>query len=236
MNSLPSLSIFFPSLNDSKVLPKILSEAYRIGRKITKRLEIIVIDDGSTDGTPGVLARLKKTIPVLRTIRHRSTLGYGGALRSGFNTSTAEFVFYTDGDGQYDVNDLPILVDHMNKDVDVINGIKQKRIDPWYRVFLGSVYASAMRIIFRLPIQDVDCDFRLIRGGVLRKIHLKSNGGAICVELVKRLERGGARFAEVEVHHRKRLYGRSHFYTVHNILRLIQELSALRLEFFISRV
>lgn len=233
MKMLPSLSIFFPSLNDSKVLSVLLRDAYRVGRGITDNLEIIVIDDGSTDATPEVLARLKKSIPVLRTVRHRSNLGYGAALHSGCSAATKEFVFYTDGDGQYDVTDLTRLVGRMREDIDVVNGIKQKRDDRWDRILLGTIYARTMRRLFHLPVEDVDCDFRLMRARVLGNIHLKSTGGAICVELVKRLEKAGARFAQVSVHHHKRQFGHSQFYTMQNITKLIRELWVLWREFFV---
>lgn len=227
MKVLPSLSIFFPSLNDSKTLPNLVSGAYRVGRSVTNNLEIIVIDDGSTDATLEEITLLKKSIPVLRIVRHRSNLGYGAVLRSGFNAATSEFVFYTDGDGQYDIDDLPLLVNKLNPNIDIVNGIKMKRKDRLDRIILGNIYASLMRYLFRLPICDVDCDFRLIRRSVVKKVKLTTTSGAICVELVKRLELAGARFGEVYVHHYERKFGHSQFYTLKNIWRTMRELYRL---------
>lgn len=227
MKMLSGLSLFFPSFNDAKILPRILRDAYNVGRKVAEDIEIIVVDDGSVDDTPRVLARLQKTIPVLRIVRHKRNLGYGAALRSGFRAAAKQFVFYTDGDGQYDIDDLPLLVNKLNPNIDIVNGIKMKRNDGLDRIILGNIYASIIRYIFRLPIRDVDCDFRLIRRSVMKKVKLTTTSGAVCVELVKRLDLAGARFGEVYVHHYDRKFGHSQFYTLKNIWRTAKDLYRL---------
>ena len=113
-------------------------------------------------------------------------MGYGGALISGFKQATKDLIFYTDGDGQYDVKELPLLHMAMSPDVSFVNGIKMDRQDYTYRVILGNLYALIIRWIYRLPIYDVDCDFRLIRKEIIKKIKLTKTSGAICTELVKK--------------------------------------------------
>lgn len=190
--------------------------------------EVIVINDGSSDGTAAVLERLQARFgDSLRVVTHPANRGYGGALRSGFEAARKEFVFYTDGDGQYDVGELPKLLEQMTPEVGLVNGYKLERNDPWHRVFIGNVYNRFARTIFRIRIRDVDCDFRLIRRRLLEEIRLTSTSGTICVELVRKLELGRMRVVEVGVHHYPRLHGSSQFFRVRSLLTTLYQLSRL---------
>ncbi len=221
------ISVFFPCYNDEKSIAVLVEDTFSILPTLTDRYEVIVIDDGSTDTSRTVLKQLKEKYDKLRLIFHRKNKGYGGALRSGFKAAKYEFVFYTDGDGQYDVKELPILVSLMSSDIDFVNGIKLARNDPTYRIVIGNIYAFVARWLFWLPIVDVDCDFRLIRKRTLKKITLTSNSGSICIELVKRSQRAGARFRQVSVHHYERRFGHSQFFRPKYILRTCKELTSL---------
>ena len=133
-------------------------------------------------------------------------------------------VFYTDGDGQYDVKELPILCHLLTDDVDFINGIKMSRRDPTYRIFFGNLYSLVARWLFWLPIYDVDCDFRLIRTSVVKKLNLTSTSGSVCVELVKKAQRHKASFRQVSIHHYERRYGRSQFFQPKRLASTFKEL------------
>ncbi len=98
-----------------------------------------------------------------------------------------------------------------------MNGYKLERHDPAHRVWIGSVYNFCARLLFRIRIRDIDCDYRLIRRSLLDKIHLTSTSGTICVELVRKLELSGCRVAEIGVHHYERLYGRSQFFRIRSL-------------------
>lgn len=224
---IPSISVFFPCYNDSKSIKKLVEDSFLILKKLTHDYEVIVIDDGSTDKSHQVLKRLQKIHHKLKLVFHERNQGYGGALRTGFKTATKELVFYTDGDGQYDVKELPILLSLMTKDVDLINGIKMSRHDPTYRIFIGNLYSFAARWLFFLTTYDVDCDFRLIRRDLLKKLDLKSNSGSICIELIKKAQRAGAKFRQVSVHHKERRWGQSQFFRVDRILTTFFELGKL---------
>ena len=208
----PSISVFFPCYNDSNTIGDLVVEAERQLQALTDDYEVIVVNDGSSDGSAEVLGELAARMPRLTVITHERNRGYGGALRSGFGAATKDLVFYTDGDGQYDVRELPILLMLLTDDTDFVNGIKMTRQDPSYRVHAGNIHQFAMRWSFWLPIRDVDCDFRLIRRRILDGIELRSNSGSICVELVKHAERAGAGFREVSVHHYARKWGQSQFF------------------------
>jgi glycosyltransferase involved in cell wall biosynthesis len=226
----PSVSVFFPCFNDEKTIVLLVRGAKKILDKISAEYEIIVIDDGSTDNSRGELSKLSREIKNLRLIFHRQNKGYGGALKSGLKAARFDLVFYTDGDGQYDIGELKLLLPLMTDDIDAVNGIKMFRNDPWYRVTIGNIYNFFVRNAFGIDINDTDCDFRLIRNSSLRKISLNCNSGAICVELVKKLQDSGAEFRQVSVHHYSREYGSSQFFNWSRILNTGIELVRLRLE------
>jgi glycosyltransferase involved in cell wall biosynthesis len=228
-----SISAFFPCYNDSHTIGDLVREAERQLEALTDDYEIIVVNDGSTDASADVLQQLAAEIPRLRVVTHERNRGYGGALRSGFAAATKELVFYTDGDGQYDVRELPVLLMLMTDDTDFVNGIKMKRQDPAYRVHAGNMHQFLMRWIFWLPIRDVDCDFRLIRRRILDRIELRSTSGSICVELVKHAQRAGAEFREVSVHHYARRFGESQFFRPSKIVGTYLHLAAVWLELMV---
>ena len=221
------ISVFFPAFNDEQSIGDLVRKASDTVRELTDDVEIIVVNDGSRDQTADRLAELQMEMPALRVVTHETNRGYGAALRSGFTAATKEYVFYTDGDGQYDVREFAKLARSMTDDVDVVNGFKLNRADGLHRKFFGKVYARATRLAFRLPIRDVDCDFRLMRRQVLNRVELTSSSGAICVELVSGLARHGARFAEVGVNHYTRQAGRSQFFSPSRIFGTLVELAAL---------
>ena len=216
-----SVSAFFPCFNDAGSIASLVARANAILREVTTNYEIIVVDDGSTDHSVAVLEELLRSRSVpLRLVRHPRNLGYGGALRTGFAEATKDWIFYTDGDAQYDVAELRSLLALVNDGIDVVQGYKLTRQDPWYRVLLGAVYRKVAIIMFCLKIRDVDCDFRLIRRSILQQIALEHNSGIIGLELVRKLQDAGARFVEVPVHHYRRQYGRSQFFTARRVMKV----------------
>ena len=229
----PSISAFFPCYNDSNTIGDLVIEAERQLQQLTDDYEIIVVNDGSSDNSADVLRALAAAVPRLRVVTHERNRGYGGALRSGFAAATKDLVFYTDGDGQYDVRELPILVMLLTDDTDFVNGIKMRRQDPTYRIHAGNLHRFLMRWLFWLPIDDVDCDFRLVRRRILEDIDLHSTSGSICVELVKHAQRAGAQFREVSVHHYARKYGRSEFFKPGKILSTYLHLAGMWLELMV---
>jgi glycosyltransferase involved in cell wall biosynthesis len=216
--SAPSLSVFFPAYNDAPSLPSLIEKTFAVLADCASDYEVIVINDGSRDRTGEVLAEFAlKFGPRMRVITHPCNLGYGQALRSGFAAASKDLVFYTDGDGQYDVGELPNLLAALRSNVGLVNGYKLERNDPWHRIFIGNVYNAFARTLFRIHLSDVDCDFRLIRRSLLEELRLTSTSGTICVELVRKLELSGCGVAEVGVRHYPRLYGRSQFFRVKSL-------------------
>ncbi|MBC7247092.1 MAG: glycosyltransferase [Actinobacteria bacterium] len=221
-----SISAFFPCYNDSATIGEVVTGALEVLRELCDDYEVIIVDDGSSDASGAVIDSLAAAYPEVRVVRHDRNRGYGAALRSGIKTSAKQWVFYTDSDGQYDVADLRRL-HALSGTADVVNGYKESRSDPWYRVLLGKAYNFFVRRLFLVPIRDVDCDFRLMRGDLARSLDLRSEGGSICVELVKGLQARGARFAETPVRHLPRREGRSQFFRLKNLLAMVAGLASL---------
>ena len=208
-----SLSVFFPAYNDAGTIALMVEKALALLPRFTADYEVLVVNDGSSDGTAAILDELARRLPQVRVIHHPQNRGYGCALRTGFLNATKEWVFYTDGDAQYDVAELAQLIPLLNAEVDVVNGYKLKRSDNRRRIVLGTLYKFLARVLFGLPIRDVDCDFRLMRRSALQSVNLVSNSGVVCTELVYKLHAAGFRFTETPVHHYPRLHGQSQFFT-----------------------
>ncbi len=230
MNFPLSLSVFFPAYNDAPSLPGLIDKTLAVLEANVRDYEVIVVNDGSHDDTGKVLEELRaRHAPRMRVVTHPVNRGYGGALRSGFAAASKEFVFYTDGDSQYDVDEIPNLLREMSEDVGLVNGYKLNRSDPQHRIWIGRVYNTFARALFGVRLRDIDCDFRLVRRRLLEEQPLISTSGAVCVELVRKLELSGWRVVEVGVHHYPRLYGRSQFFRYRSLLITLYELIRLRL-------
>jgi glycosyltransferase involved in cell wall biosynthesis len=223
-----SLSVFFPAYNDAPSLPGLLAKTFAVLEAHVKDYEVIVVNDGSYDDTAKVLEELIRHYrPYLRVVTHEQNRGYGGALRTGFASATRDFVFYTDGDGQYDPCELPRLLALMTSETGLVNGFKLERHDPAHRIWIGNTYNFCARLLFGIRIRDIDCDYRLIRRSLLEKIHLTSTSGTICVELVRKLELTGCRVAETGVRHYPRLHGKSQFFRLKSLATTLGELIGL---------
>ncbi|MBP7928132.1 bifunctional glycosyltransferase family 2/GtrA family protein [Patescibacteria group bacterium] len=213
-----SISIFLLAYNDEKTIGKLIYKTYFLLKRLKIDFEIIVGNDASKDKTLKILKEIQHDIPMLQIINSRKNRGYAGNLATGLAAAKKEFVFYTDGDGQYDVGDLELLLKKLNKGVDVVNGFRVKKNYNYGRRILGDVYERWLRKIFGLQLRDINSSFRLIRRSFLEKITLDSRSGAICAEMIIKLQQVGARFAEVEVNHFARDYGKSEFFTIKKII------------------
>lgn len=240
MSQTPSLSIMFPAYNDAGTIPSMVITAIMTARELTDDFEIIVVNDGSRDFTREVLDEVARVYaPLVRVIHHEKNRGYGGALRSGFAAARKDWLFYTDGDAQYDARELKLLVAAMQDGIDIVNGYKIERNDPLHRILIGRAYQLGVKALFGLKLRDVDCDFRLMRRSIFKTVQLSSNTGVICVELMSKVQYAGFGLAETPVHHFHRAYGTSQFFNWRRVLRTLLALARLwrqiRLPYLLGR-
>jgi len=221
------LSVFFPAYNDGGTIASMVIRTVKTASELTSDFEVIVVDDGSADGTADIADELARTYPQVRAVHHPTNRDYGAALQTGFRSATKDLIFYTDGDAQYDPTELARLWPHMTADVDLVNGYKISRADPIHRIVIGRLYHYIVSALFGLTLRDVDCDFRLMRRRIFERINLEKTSGIICVEMIKKIQDAGFRIVEVPVHHFHRAYGKSEFFNVRRLFRTGRDLLVL---------
>jgi glycosyltransferase involved in cell wall biosynthesis len=213
----PGLSVFFPAYNDAGTIASVVIQAIEVARRLTPDFEVIVVNDGSRDATGQIADELARTYTCVRVVHHTSNLGYGGALRTGFASSTKGLIAYTDGDAQYDPSELETLWNRLTEDADMVTGYKIRRSDPIHRVIIGRIYHHTVKFMFRLRVRDVDCDFRLMRREIFDRVKLERDTGVICLEMMRKIQDAGFRVLEVPVHHYHRTHGRSQFFNIRRV-------------------
>jgi glycosyltransferase involved in cell wall biosynthesis len=228
---LPSLSFFFPAYNEEGNVDAVVREALVTLPRFADDIEVIIIDDGSRDRTPELADALAASDPRVRVVHHRPNRGYGGAVRSGLLASTKAFIFYTDGDRQFHLDDLERLTSTI-EGVDAVIGYRQRRRDPWRRRLTAWVYNRLIRILFGSTIRDVDCAFKLFRREVFERVPLdrvRSNGAFFSAELLLTLRDAGIHLREVPVPHYPRTVGENTGASVKITLKAMRDLLRLRL-------
>jgi glycosyltransferase involved in cell wall biosynthesis len=223
----PGLSIFFPAYNDSGTIASLVITALQTARGLTSDFEVIIVNDGSADATARIADELARTYPEVRVVHHARNRGYGGALQSGFKAATRELVFYTDGDAQYDPSEMTRLWYALDDTIDLVNGYKISRSDPFHRIVIGRIYHHTVRLLFGLQVRDVDCDFRLLRRSIFQQVLLEKNSGVICLEMMKKIQDAGFHIAEVPVHHYHRAYGKSQFFNFRRLFKTAVDVAGL---------
>ncbi len=191
--------------------------------------EVVVVDDGSTDRTAEIARRLAQEDRRVRLVQHPHNLGYGAALRTGFASARYPWVFFTDGDGQFDPRDFVRLMPYAET-ADLVVGYRARRQDPLHRKLFGWLWNRLVRAWFGVGVRDVDCAFKLLRREVVQQLPLRSTGAFLSTELLCRAARSGARIVEVPVPHHPRRWGRQSGGRPDVVLRAFWELWKLRHE------
>jgi glycosyltransferase involved in cell wall biosynthesis len=220
-----NISAFFPAYNEAENLPALTEKMAAVLKTLAEAWEIIIVDDGSRDSTPQVAEALVKRIPGVRYLRHHVNQGYGGAVKTGLTSAKYEWIFFTDGDGQFDPQELALLIPH-TQDADFVAGYRIKRRDNLVRTLNAFAWGTLVRTLFGLhgKVRDIDCAFKLFRREVVDKNSLQANGAMISTELLVRSKQAGYRFREQGVHHYPRLAGKQTGAKWQVILRAFREL------------
>ena len=205
----PRLSIVLPAFNEEGSIELAVRQALAAARLITLHHEVVVVNDGSRDGTSRILKDLETELGGrLLVVNHAVNLGYGVALRDGFRATRGEVVFYTDSDNQFDVRELKDLMPLM-EDHDVVLGYRLDRQDPWLRKFVSGGFNRLSSLAFGMSVRDLNCSFKVFRGDLIRSLPLEATDFFIDTELVARIHRGGYRYVQRGVRHYPRTAGRS---------------------------
>jgi len=225
---LTSLSIFFPCHNEEGNVERVVRAALAVARDVADDYEVIVVDDGSRDRTAEITTALAAEDPHVRLVRHPKNRGYGGALKSGFAAAAKDWVFFSDGDGQFDLAELPKLAALVaDGGCDLALGYRIQRADPFIRSVNAKLYKGLIRLLFGLKVRDIDCAFKLIRRTVLDAAPLEAEGALISAELLIKAKKAGFRMRETGVHHLPRQAGQQSGANLRVILRTFREIGRL---------
>jgi len=227
---LPALSYFFPAHNEEANLRGLVEEALATLPDLAETFEIIVVDDGSRDATPAIADELAAVHPAVRAVHHPTNLGYGAALRSGFAAARHAHLAFTDGDRQFKIADLGLLIDRLEAGTaDAVVGYRIKRADPLVRTVYARLYRLANRIFFGLRVRDVDCACKLFKRAALEGVAVESGGAFFSAELLIKLRARGRKLDEVGVPHYPRTAGSPTGARPQVVLRAVRDFWALRL-------
>ena len=222
----PELSLVFPVFDEVANLSPLLESAVRTAGHITPDFEIVLVNDGSGDGSAGVIEYWCRKHPRVRAIHHEINGGYGSALRSGLRGARGNLVFFSDADLQFDLGEIEKLLQHSD-DFDIVAGYRSPRSDPWPRIVIARIWGQIVRVLFGLRVRDIDCAFKIFRRSTLESLPLESLGAFINTEILVRAAARGARIHQIPVSHRRRRYGRQTGAKPRVLLRALVELFLL---------
>ena len=227
MDDKPSISAFFPCYNEVEAIENLVDKSILILDDISNDFEIILVDDGSTDGTCELIDELAAKYPSVKAVHHTQNKGYGAALQSGFMAAKKQLVFYTDGDSQFDIAELPEIMPLIDK-YDIVSCYRLNRKDGRLRKLNAWAWGKLVCFLFKMKIRDIDCAFKLYRRDIFNHITMQSTGALIDAEILARALRAGYTIKQTGVNHYPRMAGSSTGANPAVILRAFRELLKLR--------
>lgn len=222
----PRLSLVFPVFDEEENLGPLLDGVLRLAPQLASSFEIILVDDGSRDGSFQLIESRRREHSSLRLVQHPANRGYGAALRSGLKAARGELVFFSDADLQFDLGELATLLERVER-VDIVAGYRAPRRDPWRRRAIARLWGLLIRALFGLHVRDIDCAFKIFRRVVIDTLPIASIGAFVNTEILVRAQQAGFRIQEVPVSHRPRHAGRAKGARLRVILRALAELLLL---------
>ena len=221
-----SLTIFYPCYNEEANVERVTRAAVDVARRVADDFEVLIVNDGSRDRTGEIADRLAAEIPGVRAVHNNPNLGYGGALARGFREARKNWIFYTDGDGQFDFGEiplaLPLLATH-----DIVSGYRLDRKDPLMRKLNAWAWSTLVNILFRIGLRDIDCAFKIYPRSFIEQIEMKSKGALIDTEMLAKARNLGYSIAQLGVHHYPRTAGQQTGANFKVIARAFKELFKL---------
>ena len=234
----PRLTFFFPVYNEEENVERTVQLALEQVGALVPSIEVLIVDDGSTDRTPRLADELAAADPRVR-VHHQPNRGYGGALKAGFANAAGELIAFSDGDLQFDLSELRLLLDRLGdpvrKPVDAVIGWRIRRRDPFHRIVIARTYNAIVSLAFGLRVRDIDCAMKLFRREVFDGLRLDADGPFLSAELLIKLRARRVPMAQVGVHHFPRAAGTNSGASIGKILRTFRDLGRLRWALWFDR-
>ncbi len=201
-----SISVFFPCYNEQANVQRTVNQALEVLHNLTAEFEVIIVNDGSKDETGKIADAIAQQNSNVKVVHHKTNLGYGAALQSGFKAATKSLVFYTDGDGQFDIKELPPLIPLM-QNYDIVSCYRINRRDNIVRRINGYCWTKLVCLLFGLKLKDIDCAFKIYKRQIFDTITICSSGALIDTEILARAVKKGYTITQRPVHHYPRTAG-----------------------------
>jgi glycosyltransferase involved in cell wall biosynthesis len=233
----PQLTFFFPAFNEEENVEATVARALAEIGPLVESLEVLIVDDGSTDRTPQLADALAAGDSRVRAF-HQPNRGYGGALRAGFEHAAGDLIGFSDGDLQFDLAEMSILLERLravSRPVDAVIGYRRRRRDPVHRILIAKTYNAIVSVLFGLRVRDIDCAMKLFRREVFVDLPLDAEGPFLSAELLIKLRARGVRMAQVGVTHYPRPAGTNTGASFAKILRTLRDIGRLRWALWFDR-
>ncbi|NUN64564.1 glycosyltransferase family 2 protein [Pseudanabaena biceps] len=227
MSDFLSLSVVLPAYNEAENIGRVIANVVDYLGDHGICYEIIVVNDGSTDKTQAIVTELAIANSCIRLINHPQNLGYGSALRSGFDQALHEYIFLTDGDGQFEINDLdhflPCIHNAQGSLLSkIVIGYRVKRADMFLRSLNAWLYHIFIQWVLGIKARDIDCAFKLFPKSIYQSIKpIKSNGALFSAEFLLKTKEFST--VELPVKHLPRKFGSATGANLSVILRMFWE-------------
>jgi glycosyltransferase involved in cell wall biosynthesis len=222
----PGVSVFYPCYNEEANVERTTRAALRTCDRLFEDYEIIIVNDGSRDRTAAIADRLAAENPHVRAVHNNPNRGYGGALARGFREARKDYIFYTDGDGQFDFEELEQLLPMLSK-FEIVSAYRMNRQDPIHRKLNAKCWGTLVNALFGIRLRDIDCAFKMYPRRFIDEIEMRSTGALIDTEMLAKARRLGYSIGQFGVHHYPRTAGTQTGANLRVILKAFRELSGL---------
>jgi glycosyltransferase involved in cell wall biosynthesis len=226
-----NLTVFFPVYKDERTVRQMTEKAIKVCREVAQEFEVLIIDDCSPDQSGKIADDLSREYPCVRVVHHEENLGYGAAVKTGFRNSKYEWICFTDGDDEYDIEDLKKLI-KLKDFYDLIITFRYKKLYSGKRIFISNMYNRVLRWMFRSPYRDISTGLRFVRKSLLDELQLKSDSPFIGAELTIKTMLKGFRIGEMGIQTFPRQFGKGSATSMKNILATIRDMRKIYREIF----